>query len=105
MYSVLCKMEWNTSHFIKGWHSGQESSDDLKFLHDLYNCLNDLQKFFSFLLLSGANILLIFGENMLKYAVLTKNGRKIISDFVEIDYYPRHQIICNDNQRPEVLLA
>ena len=70
-------MEWNTSHFIKGWHSGQEASGDLKFLHDLYSYIIVwMISFFSFLPLSGANILLIYGENRLKYAVLSKNGRK-----------------------------
>ena len=33
----------------------------------------------------------IFGENRLKYAVLSKNGRKkIVSDFFEVDYFWRN---------------
>jgi len=49
------------------------------------NCLNDLN-FLSFLQLSGANILLIFGENRLKYMVSSKMVEKF-SYFVEIDYF------------------
>ena len=60
---------------LNGCHLGQEASRDLIFLHDL-DVWRTPNFFFSFLPLLGADSWLIFGENRLYYAVLSKMVKK-----------------------------
>jgi len=73
------RVSQKTSDFIKGWHFGQEASSHLKFLHDLENCLNVLQKNQLSTTFGRQYFAYIFGENRLKYEVSSKNGQKILS--------------------------